>query len=171
MLNGLKRMFQTITRHRAAHEALRHQSLKIKALRLREVEPREVPIEFRSSGFWDRVSNNLGHGIMFARTSYQTEDEAAISCHWEEGAMMHPHCHPESEEYVYVIRGALKDHVKGAILYPGERVSIEDVLAGTAQAQPYVIPAGQAHFLQALEPDTFFVIKFKRQDGNTDNCQ
>jgi hypothetical protein len=157
-------MFQAYTRQKQASKALDVQVLKIKALRLREVEPKEVPLDLETNNFWDRLSSELGHGVMFARTSFQTEDEAAISCHWEEGAMMHPICHPEADKYIYVIRGALRDLISGALLQPGEKISLDDIINGTAHAQPYLIPAGQAHFLQSLEPDTFFVIKFKSHE-------
>ena len=159
-------MFATHTRQQNAFKALDGQVLKIKALKLRDADPQEVPVELTTSGFWEQISEDLGQGIMHARTSYLTDDEAAIACHWEEGAMLHPHRHPEVDEYIYVIRGSLRDLYTNTRLVPGEQISIEDVLNGDVHEQPYHIPAGTAHFLQALEPDTFFVIKFKRNDNH-----
>ena len=169
--NTLEIMFQALTRHRKAHKALDSQVLRIKAVRLSEVEPTEIPISFTVTNNWKRINQELGYGVMFARTSYKRDDEIAISSHWEERAMMHPHVHPDSDEYIYLVRGALRDHSRGITIRPGEQVSEEDVLAGKVSAQPYIIPAGTAHFLQALEPDTFFVTKFKPANVNPDNSQ
>jgi uncharacterized protein YjlB len=159
-------MFATIRRTRDAQQALTATALRIKALRLREVEPKQVPVQFNAEAFWQQLSADHGHGVMFARLSYKRVDECGLACHWEEGAMMHPHVHPDTDEMIYMIRGALVDLYTGATIRPGEMTSAEDVLNGSAHVQPFVIPAGTAHFLQALEPDTHFVIKFKRNANN-----
>lgn len=78
---------------------------------------------------------------------------------------MHPMYHPDTDKFIYVIHGALKELNTGAILYPGERLSVKNIIDGTTPSQPYVISAGTAHFLQAIEPDTFFIIKFKHNDN------
>lgn len=164
-------MFQAVERHRDAQKALTAQTLRIKALRLNDENVPEVPVEFKVRGFWERTSKKLGHGVMFNRTSYQSDNEVAMACQWENGAMLHPHVHPDADEFIYVIRGSLKDIHTGAVLLPGEEVSVEQIMEGNAHSQPYVIPAGQIHFLQALERDTFFVVKLKKANVNSDNDQ
>jgi quercetin dioxygenase-like cupin family protein len=154
-------MFQILEQHKKAARRFDASLLRIKAVRMRgEYEPKEIPIDFKVGVDWETISQIHGEGNMRWRQSYKRHDEYAVSCHWDAGSMLYNHKHPRADEYIYVIRGSLRNLNTGEVIEAGEKNSLESVLAGTASAQPYVIPAGTPHFIQALEDDTWFVVKF-----------
>lgn len=152
-------MIEVLSRFKKARKNLTNQINKFEAIQLREDDPIQFPVEFEVGPDWQQVSKRLGTGEMMMRTSYQGQDEIAVSCWWDEGAYLKKMVHPDAETFLYVIKGALRELESGSTIRAGEDLSAQDALDGLGT--PFVIPAGVPQILQAVEPETFFIMKLK----------
>lgn len=159
-------MLDTLTRHREASCALGTNLLRMKAIMLKHEVPLEVVINWNEMiENWTTLPQIIEDGCATGgklRTCYIQEGEMGIEVKMEDGALFSPHFHTDADEYIYLIRGAVIEHITGVEIYPGEHVSIEAIKRGTIQTVPYVIPAGRAHFIQATQPNTVLIVKLKR---------
>jgi len=90
---------------------------------------------------------------------------AASHNSWEQGSVMIKHYHTLYDEYIYVVRGKLKDRITGDIIMTPETAQQLQVPPSENIHGWYHIPAGQEHLIVALE-DSEFVVKFVRQPAS-----
>lgn len=131
----------------------------------------QIPVHFVCHEQFSLIPTEyVAGGIAQWRTFFANEQVGICSVHnsWKRGCVMINHNHKLYDEYIYVVRGELKDHLTGDIITTPE-VAQELYVSPEKVAQMrgntygwYFIPAGQDHLILALE-DSEFIVKFVRR--------
>jgi len=130
-----------------------------------------IPVHFDIfDEFTPMPTEHLSGNIGLFRVFFADEIDGifAISNSWKRGCVMVKHYHNQYDEYIYVVRGKLKDRVTGEMITTPEmaqELQMSPINAAKLRENIngwYHIPAGNEHLLVALE-DSDFVVKLVRQ--------
>ena len=115
-----------------------------------------LSVDFNVTDEWTQIVEDLANGVIFIRTHYNTTNVKCVHNKWADQAWLKHHYHELADEYIYVTQGTLLIETFDRV---GNKLTVHKLNA-MDNTQPYFIPRGVPHFIQAIDGEVDFVVKF-----------